>query len=244
MTRAFRSRFTLVLTLIAVVSLLAVACGDSETATSVPATSTSAAEPDATSTPETNRSPTADFTWDPAAVPRGDNYTTPFTFTATASDPDGDELSYDWQITGGNPGTATGRVIEVFFPGVAPYGVTLTVSDGKGGEATVTHTVPLTDAAEPGANNPPTADFTWDPAAVPRGDNYTTPFTFTATASDPDGDELSYEWQITGGNPGTATGRVVEVFFPGVAPYGVTLTVSDGKGGEAIVSHTVPLTDA
>lgn len=96
-------------------------------------------------------------------------------------------------------------------------------------------------AMEEPANNPPTADFTSDPTEVPPGDNYTTVFTFTATASDPDGDPLTYEWQFTGGDPPTATGQVVTTTFPGVADYGITLTVSDGKGGEVTVNKTLPL---
>ncbi|MCH7997329.1 MAG: hypothetical protein IIB11_06100 [Chloroflexi bacterium] len=57
-------------------------------------------------------------------------------------------------------------------------------------------------------NRPPTAGFTFNPLEVPPGDNYTTEFVFTATASDPDGDPLTYQWQFTGGNPNTATGQV------------------------------------
>ena len=76
---------------------------------------------------------------------------------------------------------------------------------------------------------------------VPPGDNYTTEFVFTATASDPDGDSLTYQWQFTGGNPNTATGQVAVTFFPGLGDYGITLVVSDGKGGEVTVQKTLPL---
>ncbi|MEE9248131.1 MAG: PKD domain-containing protein [Dehalococcoidia bacterium] len=101
-----------------------------------------------------------------------------------------------------------------------------------------------TPTAEPVANRDPTADFTVDPSAVSPGDNYTTEFVFTATASDPDGDPLTYQWQFTGGDPNTATGQVVSSFFPGIADYGITLTVSDGRGGEVTVQKTLPLGQA
>jgi len=111
-----------------------------------------------------------------------------------------------------------------------------------GGDEDETPTVPQpTSTPEEAANNPPTADFTFTPDAVPRGDNFQTVVTFTATASDPDGDPLTFQWTFKSGNPGTATGDVVTSSFPGVAPYTVTLTVSDGRGGEVTVTKTVPL---
>ncbi|MCH8088476.1 MAG: PKD domain-containing protein [Chloroflexi bacterium] len=98
-----------------------------------------------------------------------------------------------------------------------------------------------TPTAEPVANRPPTADFTFDPLEVPPGDNYTTEFVFTATASDPDDDPLTYQWQFTGGDPNTATGQVVSSFFPGIDDYWITLTVSDGRGEEVTVQKILLL---
>ena len=76
---------------------------------------------------------------------------------------------------------------------------------------------------------------------MPAGDSYQTPFHFTATASDPDGDPLSYAWTFQSGRPSTATGEMVEIYFPGIADYQVTLTVSDGRGGETVVRKILPL---
>ncbi len=88
---------------------------------------------------------------------------------------------------------------------------------------------------------PTTADFTFQPEGVARGDNNQTVITFTATASDPDGDPLTFEWRFSSGTPSTATGQVATTTFPGRAPYTVTLTVSDGKGGTVTVEKTVPI---
>ncbi len=111
--------------------------------TSPPATATPTSPPATpTPTPE-NRAPIADFTFEPDSVPRGDADRTIVTFTATASDPDGDPLTFEWAITKGTPATATGQIVTATFPGEHSYPVTLTVSDGRGGTVTVQKIVPL-----------------------------------------------------------------------------------------------------
>ena len=51
-------------------------------------------------------------------------------------------------------------------------------------------------------------------------------------ASDPDGDELSYEWSASGGSI-TGTGAVVNWVAPGeVGIYDIAVLVSDSQGGE------------
>ena len=79
------------------------------------------------------------------------------------------------------------------------------------------------------SNQPPTASFTAEPSCTSSN---STEVTFTSTSTDPDGDELSHSWDIMSGNPSSATGRVVTgVTFPNVAPYPVTLSGDDGRGG-------------
>ena len=143
-----RSKTVLAVALVLMLTLAACGGGDDGTPTSAAPTATSAA-PTATSpaptatSPAANRPPTADFTFEPASVPRGDNNQTIVTLTATASDPDGDLLTFEWEIFRGTPATAEGEVVMTTFPGVLPYPVTLTVSDGRGGTVTVQKTVPL-----------------------------------------------------------------------------------------------------
>jgi len=141
----------------------------------------------------------------------------------SASDPDGDQLGYIWSASagaiGGNGDTATW---------VAPlsegsYSVAVTVTDGRGGEVTDYVTVAVR------ANESPTissliADADW---TTPSGT-----IQVTCTASDPDGDELSYEWSATGGSI-TGTGAVVNWVAPGeVGIYDITVLDTDSQGGE------------
>ena len=88
-------------------------------------------------TDPTNRLPSAVIQSTHDAVPPGDDNQTVVTLDGGgSSDPDGDPLTYQWSVSGGNyvGGTdPSNSVVNVTFPGVAPYPVTLTVNDGRGG---------------------------------------------------------------------------------------------------------------
>jgi len=139
----------------------------------------------------------------------------------TASDHDGDELSYNWSASGGNI-SGTGASVNWTAPGsVDSYNVTVMVTDGRGGEDMKQVTI------EVRVNNPPQinsliADAVW---ITPSGS-----IQVTCTASDPNGDELSYEWSTTGGDI-SGTGAVVNWTAPQeVGIYNVTVVVKDGHG--------------
>jgi len=141
----------------------------------------------------------------------------------TASDADGDELSYNWSASGGEINGEGATVTWTAPDSAGSYDVTATVTDGRGGE--VMSQVILTVRA----NRPPTitsliADADW-----------TTPsdsLQVTCTASDPDDDELNYEWSTTGGDI-SDTGAVVNWTAPEeVGIYHVTVVVKDGHGRE------------
>jgi hypothetical protein len=62
-----------------------------------------------------------------------------------------------------------------------------------------------------------------------------TAFSFSGTASDPDGDQVSYAWNISGSTFSTSSATVT---FSSGGTGLVTLTVSDGKGGTTSDSRT------
>ncbi len=149
-----------------------------------------------------------------------------FTLNATASDLDGDPLSYNWS----GAVTATGQSIVVDVPPPpAPQQshsvtVTLTVADDKGGETTDSVELTVTDLVAPVLQN------------MPSG-------VITAEATSDSGAEVAY-------GPVTATDAVdgpvsVACSHSGVFPIGdtvVTCSASDSRGNMTSQSFTVRVT--
>lgn len=140
----------------------------------------------------------------------------------TSTDPDGDELSYGWAASGGEI-TGAGATVTWNAPrSVGSYNITAMVVDGRGGG--VTDYVLITVRT----NSPPTinsliADADW---ITPLGS-----LQVTCTATDPNGDELSYEWTTTGGNI-SGTGAGVNWTAPQeVGIYDITVVVKDDYDG-------------
>ena len=141
----------------------------------------------------------------------------------TASDRDGDELSYNWSASGGNI-SGTGASVNWTAPDSEGfYDVTVWVTDGRGVEVMKQVTVTVR------ANRAPTL------STLTASESWTLPggiLQVTCTASDPDGDKLSYEWSATEGDI-SGMGAVVNWTAPEeVGIYDVTVVVEDGYGGE------------
>lgn len=90
----------------------------------------------------------------------------------------------------------------------------------------------------PGGNTPPTVSLGYTPSSPTTADT----MDFTAHASDPDGDPLSYQWYVDGSlfpTPSTQDGLLW--VNPPAGPHTVRVVVSDGRGGvaEDSVSFTV-----
>ncbi len=142
----------------------------------------------------------------------------------TASDPDGDELSYIWSASAGEVDGVGDTVTWVAPASEGSYGVSVLVTDGHGGQGTDSVTIAVR------TNNPPiiaslTADAGW---TMPSGN-----LQVTCSASDPDEDELTYDWSASGGDI-SGTGPVVSWTAPhGVGTYEISVVVEDGYGGSA-----------
>jgi hypothetical protein len=190
--------------------------------------------------PPTNQAPT--IGGNPAgSVTEGASYS----FTPTASDPDGDALTFS---ISGKPAWAsfnngTGRLSGT--PGASDVGVhvdiRISVSDGSASASLAPFSITVNAAADP--NEAPFISGT-PPASVVAGQNYS----FTPSASDPDGDTLTFS--ISGkpawANFNTSTGRLSGTPTEAdVGQYGnVRITVSDGQLSDSLPAFAVEVVSA
>ncbi len=184
--------------------------------------------------PGINYSTNCTITNQPPTVNAGANktYTLPInshTFQAIASDPEGGLLTYLWTKQSG-PNTFTFSSTTILNPTVSNmvegvYTFKLQVTD-NGGLSTSSN-VKITINPKP--NQPPVCEAGNNVSLVLPVDNYT----FMATASDPDGGQLTYLWTKTSGGNFTITNPNIlnpTVDNLEVGVYQFTLTVTDDKG--------------
>ena len=183
---------------------------------------------------ETNQNPVLSaLTANPQAVaPNGS-----ITVEATAADPNGDSLNYQWTPPSGWSKSGSGDTITLQAPG--SYGnsglVQVTIDDGQGGTATGSVLV-RTDRNQ----SPVISNVTANPVVLSPGGTTTV----RASATDPNNDSLGYSWNVPQGWTQKGSGAQIEVVAPNKTSASATLTVtvSDGNGGRskgAVVVQTV-----
>jgi hypothetical protein len=138
-----------------------------------------------------------------------------------ATDRDGDELSYNWSASGGDISAAGAAVNWTAPEPLGSYNVTVAVTDGRGGEAVQQVTILVRTNRTPNINDL-VADASW---TLPLGT-----VQLTCTASDPDEDEIAYEWTVSAGDI-SGTGAAVNWTAPEeVGLYYLAVVVKDSHG--------------
>lgn len=168
-----------------------------------------------------NRPPTASFTYSPSSPSVGETVS----FDGSdSSDPDGSIVSYSWDFNNDGVEDATGATPSTSFGSSGSHTVSLTVTDDDGATHTTSQTISV-------ANSSPTIDsFSCDDPKL----TFNT-ITCSVSASDPDGDNLTYSW----GGAFSGNGSSQSESFSDDGRYPVSVTVSDGNGGSASTSDSV-----
>lgn len=169
------------------------------------------------------------------ATPASVDESSSTTLSVTASDTDGDALTYSWTQSPAAPAgtfTGTGASRTWTAPIVSAnttFALQVTVSDGKGGSTQATTNVAVANV--PALNRAPTVDanITVSSASVIAGDTVD----LSIGASDVDGDPLTYSWTTNPASQGTltATGSTAQWRSSDVGTatsFTLQVTVSDG----------------
>jgi len=198
--------------------------------------------------PPANRVPVV-TTGTPTATPSAVTGSVPVQLALSASDPDGDALTYSWSQ---EPATPVGSFSSLFVASPSwispvvttstPFTLKVTISDGQGGS--VQGQVNVTVAPPSTTNRLPT--LTAGPSSSASSINGQQSVNLSVSASDPDADTLTYSWSQSPSSPAGAFSSTSAQNPSWTAPavttdtaFQLRVTVTDGKGGSVNGSVTV-----
>jgi len=175
--------------------------------------------------------PTAACSANPTSVYEGS--TSPVAVHVDATDVDKVGLTYSYTATGG---TVDGNGPDARWNpsglAIGSYTVNVKVDNGHGGTATCSTDVAV--ARRP--NRPPVISCAPERNPIIAGERVA----INSTASDPDGDPLTYSYSTTGGQV-SGNGPVAQFDSTGLSAgsYTVTCTADDGRGGRTSATTNV-----
>ncbi|MFM7203288.1 MAG: PKD domain-containing protein, partial [Myxococcota bacterium] len=150
------------------------------------------------------------------------------TLTANGVDPGGDALSYAWNLGDGN--TASGASIGYSYKDQGSYTVQATATDTGGLSLTTSTTLTI-------VNVKPTITQLVGNFSGAQGQE----LAFSASATDPGQDVLTYNWDFGDGSPNARGIDLTNVkkVYKNTGTYTLILTVSDEDGGSTSLTRTI-----
>jgi outer membrane protein OmpA-like peptidoglycan-associated protein len=181
--------------------------------------------------PKPNHPPVAACSADKPSVYQGSNDVIGIHVNAT--DADNDPLTYAYTATGGTvEGTGPDGRWNSSGLAIGSYTVNAKVDDGRGGTATCSADVQVTKRP----NRPPVISCAPERNPILAGERVA----INSTASDPDGDPITYSYSASGGQiSGTGASAQFDSTGLSAGSYTVTCTADDGQGGRTSATTNV-----
>ncbi len=168
-----------------------------------------------------------------------------------ATDPDNNTLTYSLDGTDAasfSLNTTTGQLqtsAALDYEAKSSYTVKITATDGKGGTASITVTINITNVNEA----PVFADGSSTTRSIAENTSADTNIGSPIAATDPDNNTLTYSLGGTDAasfSLNTTTGQLqtsAALDYEAKSSYTVKITASDGKGGSASITVTISIND-
>ena len=181
--------------------------------------------------PKPNHPPVAACSADKPSVYQGSNDVIGIHVNAT--DADNDPLTYAYTATGGTvEGTGPDGRWNSSGLAIGSYTVNAKVDDGRGGTATCSADVQVIKRP----NRPPVISCAPERNPILAGERVA----INSTASDPDGDPITYSYSASGGQiSGTGASAQFDSTGLSAGSYTVTCTADDGQGGRTSATTNV-----
>ena len=157
------------------------------------------------------------------------------TFTSTSTDPQGQSLTYAWDLDGDGIIDSEQQNPTFAYDQVGTATVQLRVENEAGLTDTTTQTLRVNEKPR---NEGPTANFEFNPENPVNSED----ITFTSTSTDADGNIAEWNWFIDGSQ--VSTQEAFTTSFDTAREYTVRLRVTDNDGAQDAVTQTVTVQEA